>query len=411
MSALLTALPPEDANVHLLAMLTPSSAVDLYLGDCQRRGLSRRTIERYRSTLDHYSDSLPAHYDVTDIRPDDARRFLDRFNNPKYAQGYRCVEHSALSQFHRWLYSQDRVRVNVMDKIARPRRIPSDELDVTTVSTDEVFRLQEAAETWPERLAIGVLIYMGPRRRAVATLRLRDYDREQGMLRFKEKGGKTIWKPVPDELAELLDLAIADGVLVDPNDYLIPSEGPLSRPGDRDDRVIWRLVKRIAGRAGVETHVHALRAAFAVFYLEQPGADIQALKDLMGHRSSTTTEVYLRRLDRQARMETVRTLSWKRPDMGAVGFGPTQHEAPGLQPGPALQLRRTPADDAVISGSSQIASETFVSSSHDPLVVTEPPYGDSRLSERAGSERTESSIEEPLNQAVSEVASREREPA
>jgi hypothetical protein len=31
-------------------------------------------------------------------------------------------------------------------------------------------------------------------------------------LRFREKGGKTIWKPVPAELAQLLDAAIAAGV-------------------------------------------------------------------------------------------------------------------------------------------------------------------------------------------------------
>jgi len=31
--------------------------------------------------------------------------------------------------------------------------------------------------------------------------------------------------------------------------------------------VIWRLIRRVATRAGVTAHVHALRAAFAVFYL------------------------------------------------------------------------------------------------------------------------------------------------
>jgi hypothetical protein len=103
-------------------------------------------------------------------------------------------------------------------------------------------------------------------------LRLRDYDRAGGRLRFHEKGAKTIWKPVPDELAALLEAAIADGVIRDPDDYLIPPEGPLSRAGDRDDRVIWRVVKRVAASVGVEAHTHALRAAFATFYLEQnPG--------------------------------------------------------------------------------------------------------------------------------------------
>jgi integrase len=94
------------------------------------------------------------------------------------------------------------------------------------------------------------------------------------------------------------------------DDYLIPPEGYLTRKGSRDDRVIWRLVRRVAHRANVDAHVHALRAAFAVFYLERHPGDVEALQELMGHRSIATTQVYLRKLDRQRAMERVRDLSW-----------------------------------------------------------------------------------------------------
>ena len=56
--------------------------------------------------------------------------------------------------------------------------------------------------------------------------------------------------------------------------------------------------------------MHALRAAFAVFYLERHPGDVEALKELMGHRSIATTQVYLRKLDRRRAMERVRDLSW-----------------------------------------------------------------------------------------------------
>jgi integrase len=144
----------------------------------------------------------------------------------------------------------------------------------------------------------------------VARLRLRDYDRLHGRIRFREKGAKVIWKPVPDELRSLLEAAITDGAIVQADDYLVPPEGYLSRHGDRDDRVIWRLVRRVAERAGVQAHVHALRAAFAVFYLECHPGDVEALKELMGHRSIATTQVYLRKLDRAQAMDRVRDLSW-----------------------------------------------------------------------------------------------------
>ena len=62
------------------------------------------------------------------------------------------------------------------------------------------------------------------------------------MLTFKEKGGKTISKPVPDELADLLDAAIHAGVYQSPDDYLVPGNARQRRAGERDDRIIWRLV-------------------------------------------------------------------------------------------------------------------------------------------------------------------------
>ena len=125
----------------------------------------------------------------------------------------------------------------------------------------------------------------------------------------------------------------------------MPPEGYLQRKGDRDDRVIRRIIKRVAARAGVEAHVHALRAAFAVYYLERFPGDVEALKELLGHRSIATTQVYLRKLDRANAMERVRGLSWNVPESG----------------------------DSAVGESSQTARERFASSSAVGAGGFEPP--------------------------------------
>jgi integrase len=96
---------------------------------------------------------------------------------------------------------------------------------------------------------------------------------------------------------------------------------------ERDDRVIWRIVTGLGKRAGVEVHPHALRAAFAVQFLETHPGEIEALQRLMGHSKIETTQIYLRRQDRGKVMERVRDLSW------GTRFGAFAVEAPsGFEP-------------------------------------------------------------------------------
>lgn len=298
----------EGPRLIVRPMLNTAQATDLFLGDLTRRGYSKRTVDTYRRILDKLGDRLPDDLDVAKITADDCRRFLNLWSTAK--PGTRGHVYSVVSSFFTYLYRSERIKRSPLERVERPKRVAAEDLDVVSVSTADVRKLLKAAVGHTERLAIGIPAYMGSRRRAAALLRLRDYDRGGQTLRFREKGGKVIWKPIPAELVSMLEAAIAAGEISEPDDYLIPAEGYLSRRGDRDDRVIWRTVKKVAARAGVEAHVHALRAAFAVFYLENHPGDIEALKELLGHRSLATTQHYLRKLNRGAAMERVRDLSW-----------------------------------------------------------------------------------------------------
>lgn len=368
-SAVLAPLPPEDANVVVVPMLTISRAVDLFIGDISRKSRSEdgRTAASYRRILAKFVDHMPVDADVTEIRDDDCRRFLDRWATRK--PGTQANVYKILNSFLGWLYRHQRIRRNPLDHVPRPRQLPAEDLDVVTVDTHGVRRLLAGGRTWTETLAVAIPAFIGPRRKAIARLRLRDYNRATGHLRFREKGGKTIWKPIPVELRGLLDAAIADGAIVGPDAYLVPPEGLLTRTGDRDDRVIWRVVKRVAAREGVEAHVHALRAAFAVFYLEQFDRDIVGLQELMGHESSETTRVYLRKLDKARAMEPVRALSWgidalpqfagnqfaSSPVMGAGGFEPPSADSEGVER-PSSEHPGERLDEALASKARQSAS-------------------------------------------------------
>ena len=100
-------------------------------------------------------------------------------------------------------------------------------------------------------LCLSTLAYLGPRRKAASNLRRRDVDLDRGTMRFREKGQKVITKPIPEEFADLLRTAISVGAIgASPDGYVIPMPRGQRRDGDRDDRIIWRTIKKLGERAG-----------------------------------------------------------------------------------------------------------------------------------------------------------------
>lgn len=312
-------------DVIVRPMLTIDDAIDLYLGDKARQGRGERTRDTYGRYLEKFCDELPRHWDVAKVGTDDVRRFLDGFVS--HSRGTQAQVFSVLKGFFDWLYRNEKIKRSPMERMLAPVKLPAEALSVTNVTTDDVRKMVAEAKTWTEKLSVCVPAYTGCRRSAAAQLRVSDYNPANRTLRFKEKGGKTIDKPVPAELAEMIEASLTDKRSVgwdptnhhhlgwrdvEPDDYLIPGapNGGVRRAKTRDDRVVYFAVKNVAERCGIEAHVHALRAAFAVFYLEQNPGDLEALQPLMGHARLDTTQVYLRRLKRETAMERVRGLSW-----------------------------------------------------------------------------------------------------
>ena len=295
-------------------------AIDLYLGDLARRGHSPRTRDDYRRKLLPLCGpkKVVEPPDVREIATDDCRRHLDLWIES--APGTRYHSWAVLSGFFKWVYRQGIIETNPMARVEPPKRHRAEDLDVVTLSGADVRRMFDACESWHDLLCLSTLAYLGPRRAAASNLRRRDVNLERGVIRFREKGGKVIPKPIPAEFAHLLRAAMDAGAIGNSADsYIIPMIRRQRVKGNRDSRIVYRAVKRLAARADVErAHVHAMRGAFAVQFLETHPGEREALQRLMGHTKADTTELYLRRLDKERAMESVKDLSWGAP-FGALG--------------------------------------------------------------------------------------------
>jgi len=302
---------------------TLDRALDHYIGALAREGRTEATRRKYRQVLEPFTRLYPEHAPA-EISEADCERYLNRWVNCAPATVALYV--SILRSFFAFLEGKGVVQLNPAAKIKRPALKRPEELDVVETKQAEVQKLYAAAEEWDEVICLALLTGLGPRRNAAALARRSDVDFERGTIRLHEKGGKVIVKPLPNELAAILQAAEAAGVWTSEREYLIPNRRETRREGERSNKVVYAIVKRLAERAGVETHPHSLRAAFAVRFDEQV-ADVMALKDLLGHTRLETTQVYLRRRDRARGMEKVRGLNWSSvfpPDghMPPTGFEP-----------------------------------------------------------------------------------------
>jgi integrase len=283
-------------------------AIDLYLGELARRGRAQSTVESYRPKLNLLANDVRDAY-VHEIEIRDYERFLNRWIGSSASTLASSV--SLVKGLSEYLWERGYTNEHVAYHLRRPPRGRAEDLDVVTVSGSDVARMLYVCETWQEYLCLTTAIYLGARRKALARVRRRDVDLDNGTIRFVEKGPKIITKPLPDEYMQILAGAAEAGIWKSDDDYLIPNRRPGAvKRADRSDKVIWETVKKLAARAGVEAHVHALRAAFAVQFDEANPSQVVALKELMGHARIDQTLVYLRRKNKQKAMEVVRTLSW-----------------------------------------------------------------------------------------------------
>jgi integrase len=283
-------------------------AIDLFVGELARRGRRPSTLSAYRFKLNLLANDVKDGY-VHEIELRDYERFLNRWVGASASTLAGSV--SLVTGFSTFLWERAYTETHVAYPLKRPRKPRAEDLDVVTVSSEDVGRMLDGCETWQEFLCVTTAVYLGPRRKALARARLSDVDFGRGSIRFAEKGGKIIVKPLPDEYLNILRAAGEAGVWKGSEDYLIPNRRPGAvKAPERSDKVIWETVRRVAARVGVRATVHALRAAFAVQFDEANPDQLIALKELMGHARIETTLVYLRRKNKALAMEAVRGLSW-----------------------------------------------------------------------------------------------------
>jgi site-specific recombinase XerD len=255
-------------------------------------GRGARTCEAYARDLEFFAKFLGR--DLLTAQRADVKAFvLDLAAARRYQPAAIRRKLVALRRFYRYLVVEGRrdddPTVGV-DSPKLPKRLPA------VLDEDAVARLLRtpppAGRTEFQRLrdrAILEMLYAsGVRRAEVASLNLGDVDLKRRVMRVTGKGNKQRTVLINDAASEAMGLYLAHRPRTSDEAFFIGRRG--TRLGVR---AVWEIVKTFERLSGIRLHAtpHVLRHSFATHLLEN-GADLMTIKELLGHESLATTQIY-----------------------------------------------------------------------------------------------------------------------
>ena len=190
----------------------------------------------------------------------------------------------SLNRFGVWLVKRGHAKTNPLAEMELPRK----RRPLPRVVDWEILAAAVRAESKSRDAAIlGVLVYAGLRRGEVVGLSVGDFAPMAATLHVLGKGNKDRLISLPKPAQRMLKAYLASRPEVRPEAPLfVTAAGPRIT-----HKVVTRVVHRIAERIGRHLHPHRFRHSYAT-ELRDRGADIRDIRDLLGHESVATTEIY-----------------------------------------------------------------------------------------------------------------------
>jgi integrase/recombinase XerD len=265
------------------------------------RGLSRNTLEAYRSDLLQYGEFLDRQkLNVMEVRHGDLAAFLSELaagagERPPVAAATLRRKTASLRSFYRHLRREGMIEHDPTAELRGPRR--TQRLPRVLTREEIAKLLSEPKGTSPsalrDRALLEVMYACGLRASEAIGLQAGDVDLDEGMLRARGKGSKERLVPIGRQAVTALRAyeqrgrPALVGYKTETRLFVNHRGGGLTRQG------LYKIIQCYARGAGLEQKMspHTLRHSFAT-HLLAGGCDLRSLQEMLGHADLATTQVY-----------------------------------------------------------------------------------------------------------------------
>jgi len=259
---------------------------------------SPHTIVAYQNDLLSFFDFLAIQYgelQLPEIKPTFIKSWLADLKNNKMESKTINRKISSLKSFFKYQLKQGNIETSPMTTIISPKikkRLPQyvEEKDTTTL-----FEHVEFPATWigqTERLVLELFYSTGMRQAELVMLKELQLDAGNGNIKVIGKGNKERILPISRSIITSMQQYLADKRRLfekfDSLYFFINSKGKKLYP-----KLVYNMVHKYLKLVTTidKKSPHVLRHTFAT-HLMNNGADLNAVKELLGHSSLAATQIY-----------------------------------------------------------------------------------------------------------------------
>ncbi len=265
------------------------------------RGLSRNTLDAYRTDLHQYGEYLGSHdLDALAAGPADISEFLAELatgDSERPACSSATVHRKAacLRSFYKQLRRDELIGDDPTAALSAPRRAKKLPQVLNYAEVQKLLAAPSGSEPTAlrDRALLEVMYACGLRASETIGLEVGDVDLHEGFLRARGKGSKERLVPLGRKAIAAISSYLRGGrakLVGDRHEaklFVNFRGGPLSRQG------LYKIVQRNARAAGLAGQMspHTLRHSFAT-HLLAGGCDLRAVQEMLGHADISTTQMY-----------------------------------------------------------------------------------------------------------------------
>lgn len=278
---------------------TPQQHIRIFLDYLKfQKRYAQNTVISYENDLVSFFDFMELQFKETNLRNLKSglvRSWLANLKSEGNNSKTINRKISALKTFFKYQLKQGEIEVSPMATIVSPKQNKRLPQFVDSRDTEKLFEQMEFPDDWigrTERLVLMLFYYTGIRRAELIGLREDQIDFSRSNIKVLGKGSKERIIPVSKELLEIIrEYLIQKNELAEMPDKTVL----LVRENGKKLYAKWvhNIVKKYLSLITTidKKSPHILRHTFAT-HLSNNGADLNAVKELLGHSSLAATQIY-----------------------------------------------------------------------------------------------------------------------